>query len=152
MRRRWRASVVGLLVVGLTGACGPEADESPVVQARAVATYSDPASIASVRRSFDGSSTAGSGLAQRVILADGHVSRTEVDDAWEDYAQCMRAAGFAVTPPVWDPVTNTTRIFTYARAGSTTAAGAPTTPATEAPTTPASDPRPSGRSCRRSTP
>ena len=28
------------------------------------------------------------------ILADGRVTRAEVEGAWEDYAQCLRAAGF----------------------------------------------------------
>lgn len=51
---------------------------------------------------------------QRAILADGRVSRAEVGAAWQAYAQCMRAAGFLVTTSTWDPVTTTTRIFTFA--------------------------------------
>ena len=123
--------MVSVLLVGLTGACGPEADESPSVQASAVATYSDPSVYrvgpSELRRIVDGLDP---DSPQRVVLADGRVSRAEVERAWEGYAQCLRAAGFAVTTPVWDPVTNTTRIFTYARAGATA-----TTTATSAPTT-----------------
>ena len=133
----WRASVVGLLLVGLTGACGPEAEQSPPVQARSVATYSDPSVYrvgpSQLRRIVDGLDPDSS---QRAILADGRVSRAEVERAWGHYAQCLRAAGFTVTTPVWDPVTGTTRIFTYARVGATTTTG-PTTDATADSTTPA---------------
>jgi hypothetical protein len=109
---------VTLLVVALTGACGPEADEPPAVQGRAVATYTDPGVYrvgpAQLRRVVD---ELDPDSPQRAILADGHVTRTEVDAAWEGYAQCMRRAGFAVTMSTWDPVTGTSRIYTYARTG-----------------------------------
>ena len=137
----WRVSVVGLLVAASTSACGPEADEPPGVQGRAVATDSDPslyrAGPSQLRRLVDELDPESP---QRATLADGHVTRTEVDAAWEGYAQCMRRAGFAVTTSVWDPVTGTSRIFTYARVGATTTA--PTTsatPATAPTTTPVID-------------
>ncbi|WP_457255462.1 hypothetical protein [Pedococcus sp. P5_B7] len=118
-----------LLVLALTGACGPEVDEPPAVQGRAVATYTDPGVYrvgrAQLRRIVD---ELDPDSPQRAVLADGHVTRSEVDAAWEGYAQCMRRAGFAVTTSVWDPVTGTSRIFTYARVGATTTA--PTTSAT----------------------
>lgn len=123
--------MVSVLLVGSIGSCGPEAAQPPAVQGRAVATYSDPSVYrvgpSELRRITDGLDPDSS---QRVILADGRVSRAEVEDAWEAYTQCMRGAGFAVTTAVWDPVTNTTRIFTYARADATTA-----TAVTPAPTT-----------------
>jgi hypothetical protein len=117
-----------------------------------VATYSDPsvyrvgrAELQSITDELDPESP------QRAILADGRVSRTEVDRAWQDYEACMRRAGFVLTRSSWDPVTTTTRIFTYARAG---AGGAPaaatrstaptrpsaTTPRTTPPTTPTTTP------------
>src|SRR6476646_2666709 len=117
----WRASVVGLLLVGFTGACGPEAHEPPTVQGRALATYSDPSVFrvgpSELRRITDGLDP---DSFQRVVLADGRVSRAELAHAWGNYAQCMRDEGFPVTTSVWDPVTNTTRIFTYARASTAT--------------------------------
>ena len=131
----WPWAAVSVLSVGLAGGCGPEADQPPPRQARAVATYSDPSVYrvgpTQLRRLVDALDPDSS---QRVILADGRVTRAEVEGAWEDYAQCLRAAGFGVTTPVWDPVTTTTRIFTYARTGAAaTATG--TTTATSAPTT-----------------
>lgn len=136
---RWALALGGLAVAGLIGGCGPEAEQPPPVQGRAVATYSDPSvyrvgptELGRLVRELDPDSP------QRVILADGRVSRSEVEHAWEAYEQCMRGVGFVVTTSAWDPVTTTTRIFTFARAGSTksaTGGPAPTTSSTRAPTT-----------------
>jgi hypothetical protein len=74
------------------------------------------------------------------MLADGRVSRAEVDLAWQGYARCLRGVGFDVTSSAWDPVTSTTRVFTFARAGAPTSArtepptASPTEPPTASPT------------------
>ena len=130
--------VAGLVLVGLTGACRPAAVEPPSVQGRAVATYSDPSvyrvGAKELRRVVDGLDP---DSPQRAILADGRVSRAEVDRAWEGYAQCLRGVGFDVATSAWDPVTSTTRVFTFARAGATTSprTAGPTAPTTAATTT-----------------
>lgn len=134
---RWRTLLGSVVLVGLTGACGPEADEPPSVQGRAVATYSDPSVYrvgrAELRRLTD---RLDPDSPQRVSLADGHVSRTEVEQAWEGYAHCMRRVGFVVTTSAWDPVTGTSRVFTFARDGATRSApGSPTRSATPTTTT-----------------
>jgi hypothetical protein len=128
---RWSLVLGGLALVGLTGACGPEAERPPAVQGRAVATYSDPSvyrvgpsELRRLVRELDPDSP------QRTILADGHVTRTEVEHAWEDYERCMRGVGFVVTTSAWDPVTTTTRIFTFARAGATRTPTGGSAPAT----------------------
>ena len=132
-RGPWRAVIAGLVVLGLTGACRPEAVEPPSVQGRAVATYSDPSvyrvGAKELRRLIDGMEP---DSPQRAMLADGRVSRAEVDQAWKGYAQCVRGAGFDVTTSAWDPVTSTTRVFTVARAGAPTSAR--TAPPTASPT------------------
>jgi hypothetical protein len=110
---------------------------SAAVQGRAVATYTDPSVYrvgpTELRRLTDELDPESP---QRAILADGRVSRAEVGAAWQAYAQCMRAAGFLVTTSTWDPVTTTTRIFTFARAGTKSPATetSPTTPPTTPPT------------------
>lgn len=129
-RARWGGSSAGLLVVLLVGGCGPEADEPPSPQGRAVATYSDPSLYrvrpAELRRITD---QLDPDSPQRLALADGRVTRTELEQAWVAYTQCMRGAGFVVTSSAWDPVTTTGRIFAFSRAGATTPAPATTTPA-----------------------
>jgi hypothetical protein len=124
--------VFGLVAVGLLGACEPGADPPTATQGSAVATYTDPSHFRlpaqQVRRIV---AQLEPGSPQRVILADAHVSRPELDAAWDDYEQCMRRAGFPVTTSAWNPVTNTTRIFTYARAATATGSShtaAPPTP------------------------
>jgi len=141
-RRRARLSLsvralLALVVITLTAGCGPEADQPAPVQGQAVATYTDPtvyrvgpSELRRIVGQLDPDSP------QRAILADGHVSRPEVDGAWEDYVTCLRRAGFTVTSSAWDPVTNATRIFTYARS----AAAAPTTPTTPRAAAPLSRP------------
>src|SRR5689334_1537807 len=137
-RGPWPVVITGLVLVGLTGACRPEAVEPPSVQGRAVATYSDPSvyrvGTKELRRLIDGLEP---DSPQRAILADGRVSRAEVDRAWDGYAQCLRGVGFDVTTSAWDPVTSTTRVFTFARAGATTSTrtAEPSAPPTSLPMT-----------------
>ena len=116
-RAPWRASVVSVLLVGLTGACRPGAVEPPSVP-ECRRDLQRPQLYRVGRSQLDGSSTSWirtrpSGSSWLTAASPGRAGA-----AWEEYAQCMRAAGFPVTTPAWDPVTNT-RIFAYARAGAT---------------------------------
>jgi hypothetical protein len=114
VRRAWRPWVAATLMVVVTGSCASEAREPPSTQGRQVATYSDP-SLYRVGGSEVRRLTAGMDpeSPQRAILADGHVTRAELEQAWVDYVQCMGGVGFTVTTSAWDPVTNTRRVFTY---------------------------------------
>lgn len=135
-RGRWGGSSAGLLVVALLGGCRPEAAEPPSPQGQAVATYSDPSLYrvrpAELRRITD---QLDPDSPQRLALADGRVTRTELEQAWVAYTQCMRGAGFVVTTSAWDPVTTTGRIFAFSRVGGTASPPATTTspPATTTP-------------------
>ncbi|NYG08336.1 hypothetical protein BJ986_002823 [Phycicoccus badiiscoriae] len=76
------------------------------------------------------------GSPQRQILADGHVSRSELDQAWRAYAGCVSDVGFEVSDPVWDPVSNVELLYTYRRVGAALPSSAgdqqPTEPTDEA--------------------
>jgi hypothetical protein len=109
-----------LVLTAAASACSPAAEAPGATPGRQVATYRAPSAYRvgepSIRRlveELDPDSP------QRQILADGHVTATELEQAWVAYAECIREAGFTVSTPVWDPIGNAERIYTYQRRGAT---------------------------------
>jgi hypothetical protein len=108
-----------LLAVTAAG-CGP-GDPPPTARPSAqLATYDAPSNYrvgdSGIRRLVEGLDP---DSPQRQMLADGHVTAAELQQAWDGYANCIRQVGFVVSTPVLDPVGNVELIYTYRRQGTT---------------------------------
>jgi hypothetical protein len=62
---------------------------------------------------------------QRALLADGKVTRDELELSWTRLRSCLERKGFAVSAPVMNPITNTDYLYTYARKASPSSAATP---------------------------
>jgi hypothetical protein len=115
--------LAALLAVVVAG-CDPEEPAPTARPTAAPATYEAPSNYrmggSRIRGLVDGLDP---DSPQRQILADGHVSATEFQQAWDGYAHCISEVGFVVSTPVVDPVGNVELIYTYRRQGT-----APTSP------------------------
>lgn len=110
-----RASLVAVVVsvVALMVGCsrGPDAQDSELAVG-----YQNPESLAldpqKLRRVIDDLPAMSP---QRPLLADGRVSKQELDLSWSRLRSCIQAKGLVVTGPNLNPITNTDYLYTYSR-------------------------------------
>lgn len=117
--RLLRAVAATVLVAVAVAGCSPGAQAPTATRTAQLATYDAPSNYRvgeeSVQRLVEGLDP---GSPQRKILADGRVTTTELQQAWDGYTGCIREVGFAVSTPVLDPVGNVELIYTYRREGT----------------------------------
>jgi hypothetical protein len=120
-----RASLVAVVVsvVALMVGCsrGPDAQDSELAVG-----YQNPESLAldpqKLRRVIDDLPATSP---QRPLLADGRVTKQELDLSWARLRSCIHAKGLVVTGPYVDPITNTDYLYTYSRPAKAAAPAKP---------------------------
>lgn len=113
---RWRGAAVALSAILALAACSP----SPTRPAQSLG-YEAPRSAAlhgdKLAQVVDGLPELSP---QRHALKDGIVTSQELDLAWRQLRSCLETAGFAVSEPVLNPITQTDYLYTYRREHTTT--------------------------------